>query len=54
MAKANYAVPPQYYSRYFETFFCSKGRINMWANSEKWQLSPHDFAAMPVNHNRSF
>lgn len=52
--KQNEIVPVHYHSRFYETFFCLKGRINVWVDDEVRILGPHDFAAVPHFQNHSY
>lgn len=52
--RQNVATPVHHHTVVDETFFCTKGRINMWVDHELRILGPHDFASVPKGHNHSY
>lgn len=52
--RQNVATPVHRHTVVDETFFCIKGRINMWVDHELRILGPHDFASVPKGHNHSY
>ena len=43
-----------YHARYHETFFITKGAINLFVEDETRRLGPLDFGSVPVGTNHSF
>lgn len=50
----NAQIPSHIHRLTHETFFCIRGAVNFWADTEARSLLPHDFAAVPTNNVHSF
>lgn len=46
-------VTPHYHLNAYETFYCQKGALNIWANGESRRLSAGDFAAVSTKRSEA-
>lgn len=47
-------IVSHYHDHHTETFFCTQGRMTMWANDEEIQLFPGDFLHVPAGTVHSY
>jgi quercetin dioxygenase-like cupin family protein len=48
------AIPLHWHAREHDTWFCTRGRINVWGNGQGRVLYPGDFAYVPPGHVHAY